>query len=310
MSGGMPADGAVLSCGDAGYPASLLDLPDPPARLYVRGDPEMLLAPSLSIIGARRATPYGIAVSELAARIAVESGLAVVSGAALGCDGAAGREALRRGGRHVIVLGTGADVPYPRQNEDLIDKALASGGAVVSLERWGAPPRRYAFPKRNRIIAALSRATFIAEASLPSGTFSTAECAASIGREVLAAPGSIFSPASRGTNHLLADGACIIADEEALEVAISRIYESLRWTHGRAGAVPGSTARERAVLAALTATPLRIEDVAAAAGLGTRAALELLSSLTVQGLVERQLDGRYAASSRTLHAQTSFGQNG
>lgn len=307
---GAAGDGYVVARGDVCYPSALLDLPDPPQRLFVRGDATALSDPCISIIGTRQATPYGTAVAELAARIAVACGLTVVSGGALGCDAAAGREALRLGGRHIVVLGSGADVPYPRRNAYLFDEALASGGAIVSLERWGTQPMRYTFPKRNRVIAALSAATLIAEAAMPSGTFSTAEVATSIGREVLAAPGAIFSPSARGTNYLLASGATLIADEEALEVAISRIYGRLRLQHARTGALPAGTETEHVVLRALTASPLRVEEVAAAAGLGTREVLEVLSALTVRGLVERQYDGRYAASARTLHAQTPFGQNG
>ncbi len=310
MSERRPSDGVRIACGEPGYPPRLLDLPDPPPALYVRGSVEVLERPSLSIIGARRATPYGAALSELAARIAVECGIVVVSGGAIGCDGIAGREAIARGGTHVAVLGSGADVAYPRQNADLFEQTIACGGAVISIERWGAPPARYTFPKRNRVIAALSDAVFIGEASMPSGTFSTAETAADLGREVLVAPGSIFSAASRGANYLISVGACCIADEEALEVALARIYGALRRPRDAPITDVGGTERERALLRALIASPLRVDELSRACGMDARDCVSLLSALTVQGLVERQLDGRYAASARALHARTSFGQNG
>ena len=310
MGLGAFGDGYEIVRGDARYPASLLDLPDPPPRLYVRGNAAALSLPALSVIGTRQATPYGVAAAELAARVAVSCGLAVVSGGALGCDAAGGREALRRGGTHVVVLGSGADVPYPRRNSGLFDDAIASGGAVISLERWGTQPMRYTFPKRNRVIAALSPATFIAEASMPSGTFSTAEVAETIGHEVLAAPGSMFSPTSRGTNYLIAAGATLVGDEDALELAVSRIYGLLRSEHLNTGVPPGETPAEREALRVLTASALRPDEVATALKLSLRATLELLGTLSIRGLVDLGLDGRYAASARTLHAQTPFGQNG
>lgn len=292
------------------YPISLEDLPDPPRRLYVVGDPRVLARESMSIIGTRRASPYGIAVAELAARCAVDAGLAVVSGGAMGCDHAAGRECIDRGGTHIVVLGTGADVAYPQSSTLLIEDAVERGGAVVSIERWGSPPRKYVFPKRNRIIAALSRSLLIAEAGMPSGTFSTAEVAESIGREVLVAPGSMFSPESKGSNYLISVGASCMADEEAIETAISRIYGTLRRQHGGfEGSLPGGDDHERAILKALTASPLKIGELMRVTRLDSRSCLELLGELTASGFVERGYDGSYAATPKTLHAQTSFGHN-
>lgn len=191
---GKPADGIELHRGDERYPKTVEELANPPQTLYVRGDPSILDAPSLSIIGARKSTPYGRAIAEMAGRIAAESGIVVVSGGARGCDQAGGMGALNAGGRHVVVLGTGADVVYPSSAGRLIDRSLLQGGCVLSLEPWGTQPMKWAFPKRNQVIAALSGATFVAEAGMPSGTFSTAEAANALGRELLAAPGSIFSP--------------------------------------------------------------------------------------------------------------------
>ena len=176
-----------IRLGEEGYPESVAELPDPPSVLYGRGDPSALSTPALSIIGSRRASPYGIAVAELTGRIAAESGVTVVSGGARGCDQVAGRAALDAGGRHVVVLGTGADVVYPATSRTLIDRAIDASGCALSIEPWGTPPQKWAFPKRNRVIAALSRATLVAEAGMPSGTFSTAETANALGREVLAA---------------------------------------------------------------------------------------------------------------------------
>lgn len=302
-------DRIEVHIGDALYPRSVLDLPDPPVTLYLRGDPSALVNPGLAIIGARKSTPYGRAIAEMAGRMAAESGIVVVSGAARGCDQAGGRAALDSGGRHVIVLGTGADVVYPASAGALIERSIRQGGCIVSIEPWGTPPMRWAFPKRNRVIAALSRATFVAEAGLPSGTFSTAETADELGRELLAAPGSIFSPESRGANYLICNGACCIADEEALEVAISRIFGTLRFARPDARGFEALDARCRRAMDILLANPMRADELALALGIDSLACLQLLGELEVLGLVDRLVDGRLTPSSVALHSLTRLGQN-
>ena len=295
-----------LEPGEEGYPELLAGLPSPP-RLYVRGDPASLSRPSISVVGSRRATPYGIACAELAGRVAAEAGVTVVSGGAVGCDQAAGRAALAAGGRHVLVFGTGADRVYPAECADLADAVVATGGAVVSIERWGVPPRRYAFPKRNRVIAALSLALVICEAGVPSGTFSTAETALELGRELLCMPGSILSPLSAGTNRLIAEGAACISDEASLEVAVSRIYGTLRFEHGGAPGYAGLSRSELRAMYALTATPLRVDALAVYLSEDVIATLRVLGALEAQGLVRRLPDGSYSPTTRALQLKTSFG---
>lgn len=305
-----PDDGIELRRGDERYPKAVEELANPPQTLYVRGDLDVLDLPSLSIIGARKSTPYGRTIAEMAGRIAAESGVVVVSGGARGCDQAGGMGALNARGRHVVVLGTGADVVYPSSAASLIDRALRQGGCVLSLEPWGTQPMRWAFPKRNQVIAALSEATFVAEAGMPSGTFSTAEAANALGRELLAAPGSIFSPESRGANYLIANGACCVSDEEALEVAISRIYGTLRFSRPEARGLSGLDANGRRMVDILIANPVRADDLAAALGIDALACLRLIGDLEVRGVVERLVDGRLALSGIALHALTRLGQNG
>ena len=181
---------------------------------------------------------------------------------------------------------------------------------MLSLEPWGTQPMKWAFPKRNQVIAALSEATFVAEAGMPSGTFSTAEAANALGRELLAAPGSIFSPESRGANYLIANGACCIADEEALEVAISRIYGTLRFSRPDARGLDGLDPNGRRMVDMLLANPMRVDDLAAALRVDPLACLQLIGDLEVRGVVERLVDGRLALSSIALHALTRLGQNG
>ncbi len=291
------------------YPPSVKDLPDPPRKLYVRGNVEVLHKPSLSIIGARSASPYGLTVAGIAATIAAQSHVVVVSGGAKGCDQAAGRAALAAHGTHVVVLGCGADVIYPRSSHSLIDQTLTSGGAIISLDPWGTPPRKYAFPRRNRVIAALSEALCITEAGKPSGTFSTAEAAIEIRREVLAVPGSILSPESRGTNYLIANGACCIVDEDALEMAISRIYGRLRYTREAKTDLSHLTPLEQNVLHALIASPMSLNELALFLELDTMSTLQTMSTFMMRGLVERLLDGRFAPSMEILHECSTIVHN-
>lgn len=295
---------------DPRYPAQLLDLASPPRTLYVLGDVRALSAPSIAIVGARTATPYGLAVAQTMATIAAQSGIAVVSGGARGCDHAAGAACLAAHGRHLIVLGCGADVVYPKTSSALIARTLDEGGAVVSLERWGTEPRPYMFPKRNKVIAALARAVCVTEAGLPSGTFSTADAAAELGREVLAVPGSILSPNSRGANQLIANGACCIVDEESLEVAISRIFGTLRFSRTSPAAPEERDDREQRLIAALTASPMRPDDIARLLSMEPAAALAYLSGFIVEGRVERLRDGRFSLSVSALHAPSAIMHNG
>ena len=195
---------------------------------------------------------------------------------------------------------------YPRSSAGLITRTLDTGGAVVSISPWGMGPRKFAFPRRNRVIAALSQALFVSEAGMPSWTFSTAEAAMDLGRELLAVPGSILSPESRGTNYLIANGAFCIVDEESIEMAISRIYGTLRYSRPDAPGIADLDPTQQTVMHALIASPLKVVDIAALVSLDAVGVLKLLGSLELEGLIERMMDGRYAPSKFALQ-QTSRG---
>lgn len=277
---------------------------DMPDRLYVIGDVSALAELSVAVIGARRATPYGLACARLAARTCAQMGMAVVSGAAVGCDQAAQREALERGARVVAVLGGGADVVYPRSSHAMLEKIVASGGAVISERPWGAPPERWAFVRRNRIIAALSRLLVVCEAGKRSGTFTTAEAAQGMGREILAFPGSFFSPNSWGSNRLVQEGAQCLCDEEDLQMAVSRACGVLGYSDAgqrRSPAdVPGLSVCERKLMQAITASPIRPGEAARILGLDSVVTMRILGALEVRGLIERQVDGRYSPTQSAL----------
>lgn len=209
----------VLTPQDAGYPAALKEIANPPEHLFGIGDPEALL-PGLAVVGARRATPYGRACAERFARIAAEMGVAVISGGARGIDAVAHDAALSAGGVTVAILGGGCDCLYPAVNIGLFQRIVDSGGAVLSEHPWDFPPAPWAFRARNRLIAGLARAVLVAEAGLPSGSFSTADEALAAGREVWAVPGAITSAASKGANRLIYQGATPIVDDESFSDAM------------------------------------------------------------------------------------------
>jgi DNA processing protein len=273
---------------------NLLDLQDPPKKLYGRGSIEVLRRPSISVIGARRATPYGLAVAEMAGRIAAESDIVLVSGGARGCDSAAARAALDAGGKTVVVSGCGADLVYPKSSADVFSRAVSTGGAVISLDEWGTPPRRYAFPRRNRLIAALSEATMIVEAGLRSGTMSTASIAMDLGRRLYAVPGSIFAPESAGANRLIADGASIIASETDLEACITLDFDRMRLFEELPGRACGR------LMSAIVASPMRPDELAHRMEESIIEVLRTLSDYEAKGWVTRLRDGRYAASKEFL----------
>ncbi len=284
------ADRWEIKMGEKDYPQALLELAHPPEVVYGRGDPSALAGPCLSVVGSRRATPYGLTIAEMAARVAAGHGITVVSGGAMGCDHAASAAALRSGGRTVIVSGCGADAVYPQSSRDIYDGAVAAGGAVISEQRWGTGPRRWAFPRRNAMIAALSEVLVVTEAGPRSGTLSTAEAAAELGRVVYAIPGSIFSPNSAGTNRLIADGARVIPDEQTLSVALSLDY-------GAAVLAPDPSRRDAGpVMGALLASPARPDELATRLGEGVLTVLRTLTDFEARGLVERLPDGRYAVT--------------
>ncbi|MBI5398642.1 DNA-protecting protein DprA [Candidatus Woesearchaeota archaeon] len=201
---------------DEGYLLSLSDLPQPPLGLYVRGDMSSVLKQdkALAVVGTRMCTPYGKVVCERIIPDVARNGVAIVSGLALGIDAIAHSLTVRNQGVTVAVLGSGLGRLYPPQNKRLSGEILDSGGALVSEYHLFTEPLRFNFPRRNRIVAALSRATLVVEAPEKSGSLITATCALEMGRDVFAVPGAINSENSFGTNKLIKDGALIATSSE------------------------------------------------------------------------------------------------
>lgn len=199
---------SALTIVDPDYPERLRATADPPLVLYLQGDVSLLEMTAVAVVGSRKASPYGVNVAELLARQLAERGVAVVSGLAWGIDAAAHRSALETGST-IAVLGTGLDVAYPRSNRQLQER-IGEKGLVLSEFPPGTGPQPHHFPVRNRIIAGLSSAVVIVEATDRSGSLITARLAAEEGREVMAVPGSIFSEGSDGAHRLIQDGAKLV----------------------------------------------------------------------------------------------------
>ncbi|WP_295642106.1 DNA-processing protein DprA [uncultured Methylibium sp.] len=206
------ADGAprhVIVLGDPAYPQLLLQTADPPLLLYAIGRAELLNAPCIAVVGSRNPTPQGAENARAFARSLGDAGLTVVSGLAMGIDAAAHEGALDAPGSTIAVVGTGLDVVYPKRNLALA-RRIASQGLVLSEYALGMPSMPGNFPRRNRIIAGLSRGTLVVEAALESGSLITARLAVEAGRDVFAIPGSIHSPQSRGCHALIKQGAKLV----------------------------------------------------------------------------------------------------
>ena len=209
-------DRRVVTLGDAAYPAALLDIEDPPLMLYMLGAhvnraqaATKTIAIKLAIVGSRNPTPQGESNARQFAKVFGSAGLCVVSGLALGIDGAAHDGAMLGGGETIAVVGTGLDRVYPKKHLALAHR-IAQQGMLISEFPLGTPPLMANFPKRNRIISGLSRGTLVVEAALQSGSLITARLASEQGKEVFAIPGSIHSPQSRGCHALIKQGAKLV----------------------------------------------------------------------------------------------------
>jgi DNA processing protein len=247
-------------------------------------------APSVAVVGSRRATFGGVEIAQSIGRELAAAGIQVVSGMALGIDAAAHAGALDAGGTTVAVLGCGIDVCYPSRHADLRAR-IAATGSVITEEPAGTPPLKYNFPRRNRIIAALAHAVVVVEATERSGALSTARWAADLGREVLAVPGSIRARQSSGTNLLIRDGArpflgvgdLFDAVEELREVAPGGAPEAVPQS-ARAGLERFSPPL-REILARMGMQPVHPDQVGTALGLSPSVVAARLGALELAGAV-------------------------
>ena len=277
----------VLTLLDDAYPAALREIADPPPVLFVRGRLTEADRVAVALVGTRRATPYGRAVAERLAADLARAGITVVSGLARGIDTFAHRAALSAGGRTIAVLGSGLDQVYPAENTLLARRILApDAGALVAEFPPGVPPDAVNFPRRNRIIAGLARATVIVEADLRSGALITAEFALEQGREVLAVPGSILSGMSAGPNELIRQGAAPATSADDILEALGLTGKPLAET-GRQPPLALLDADETAMLGALGQEPRHVDELARHLGQPAGRISAHLASLEVKGLARQ-----------------------
>lgn len=284
----------ILTLADASYPQALLQIPDPPSLIYVKGHIELLNAPALAIVGARNATPQGEENARAFAHSLAEAGLSIISGMALGVDAAAHRGALKARASTIAVVGTGADRIYPARNAGLA-RQIAESGVILSEFPLGTPPAAYNFPRRNRMISGLGRGVLVVEAAVDSGSLITARMAAEQGREVFAIPGSIHSPLSRGCHRLIKQGAKLV--ESAQDV-----LEDLHWAPSvgvvaASATVPAVDVPEDAAAAEIMACmgfdPVEPDQLIARMGLTAESLFAILTVLELEGRVARLPGGRF-----------------
>ena len=228
-------DQHIITLADPEYPQSLLQIPDPPTLIYVRGRLDLLNQPALAIVGSRYPTPEGLYNAERFAAALAEAGLVISSGLALGVDAAAHRGALSVSGLTIVFIGTGIDRVYPARNRELALE-IGAKGTIVSEFPIGTPASAANFPRRNRLISGIARGVLVIEASVDSGSLITSRLAAEQGREVFAIPGSIHSPVSRGCHKLIKQGAKLVETaQDVLEELdlphTARIHSAVTPTH-------------------------------------------------------------------------------
>jgi len=293
------AQRAFVTLGDARYPAALLTIEDPPPMLYLLGQiPEEHTSypPAIAVVGSRNPTPQGALNARQFARALCEAGLSIVSGLALGIDGAAHEGALEAAGgaqpATIAVIGTGIDRVYPSRHRELAHR-IARQGLIVSEYPIGTPPIAANFPKRNRLIAGLALGALVVEAAPQSGSLITARLAVEQGKDVFAIPGSIHSAQSRGCHQLIRQGAKLV---ETAQDVLEELPQSARALSS--GAAPAPTAPTPVqdpggLLQALGADPVSLDALQARTGLATPDLQARLLELELQGHLGRLPGGLF-----------------
>ena len=282
------AGAAPVGWSDPSYPPLLAAIVDPPPVLWILGQLSAFEPPAVAIVGSRAGSSYALAVAERLAADLTARGVVVVSGLARGVDSAAHRGALTAGAT-IAVLGSGPDVIYPKEHDNLAREITATG-LVLSELAPGTPPQPQFFPMRNRIISGLSRAVVVVEAGEKSGSLITARSALEQGRDVLAVPGSILSARNRGGHALLRDGAKIVESADD-------ILEELGFRPGASRQAEcvghGSSAADHVLGCLAPGESCDLDAIAERSGLAVARLLPRLFELELQGLVRREGGGRF-----------------
>ncbi|MCI0433574.1 MAG: DNA-processing protein DprA [Gemmatimonadetes bacterium] len=277
----------MMGFGDADYPRRLLDLPDPPAVLFLLGDAALLERPAIAIVGTRRSTAYGCEVARALATVLARTGFTIVSGLAHGIDRCAHEAALEAGGLTAAFVGCGVDVVYPRSHHALFAN-IANRGLVASEFLPGTPALKHHFPRRNRLIAAVSLGVVVVEAPHASGALITSNHAIGLGREVFAVPGPIGRASSAGTNALVRDGATMVLDpHDVIETLLPQMTTDQIARLTVEGARSGTTRSEPAAQTGLAFThdldaQVRAQSLLRRTGMTSASLASLWKSLDVE----------------------------
>jgi DNA processing protein len=272
------------------YPAQLRSIDNPPGVLFLQGDRALLEREIVTVVGSRKSTEYGRRVAREVAAAAVRGGAVVASGLALGIDGEAHHAALAAEGRTLAVLGAGLARPYPRRHVELF-RRIAREGLLISEFLPHEPPLKHNFPRRNRTLAALAKVVVVVEAAEASGALVTARHANDLGKEVLAAPGSIYAPMSRGTNKLLANAHALWSPGTVLDYLSAGSSPPLSLFPPGPPADMGADALR--VWDALAESPRHVDALAREAKLAPTATLVALSLLEVGGWIRQEPGARF-----------------
>lgn len=295
----LDAAGISFYCySDPGYPEKLLSIFDPPPVIFVRGQFKPGDSLAVAMVGSRKPSPYGQLVAEKLAKDLAAVEVTVVSGLARGIDTMAHKGALAANGRTLAVTGSGLDVVYPRENKRLMEQIMTNG-AVISEFPPGSPPEAWHFPARNRIISGLALATVVVEAGERSGALITADFALEQGRDVMAVPGNIVNPLSRGPHRLIKQGARLVegAGDILDELGLDKLF---RATPAGGGGVVKMSVDEEALYQLLTLDPVSLDELIVKSGLTSQKVMAALMYLEIKGFV-RQMPGKfYTRTGRNL----------
>lgn len=276
----------LITLADPHYPQALLEIPDPPPVLYAKGNLHWLNTPGIAVVGSRNASPQGEKNAEEFSQALARHGYTIISGMALGIDGAAHRGALRTNGATIAVVGTGLDIVYPARHRELAHQ-IAERGLIISEFPLGTPSKAQNFPRRNRIISGLSSGCLVVEANVQSGSLITARLAAEQGREVFAIPGSIHSPVSKGCHQLIKQGAKLVDNIQDIVDELGSISRE------NISAEAEKSPEANLLLDSMGFDPISVEALAALSGLTADSLSAMLLVLELEGQVASLPGGRY-----------------
>lgn len=287
----------LITLADKAYPQALLNISNPPVVLYAIGHTHLLNQPCIAMVGSRNSTPQGEKNAEDFAESLCNYGLCVVSGMALGIDGASHRGSFKSNGATIAVVGTGLDIVYPSRHRDLAHK-IAERGLIISEFAIGTPSRAQNFPRRNRIISGISMGCLVVEANIDSGSLITARFAIEQGREVFAIPGSIHSPVAKGCHQLIKQGAKLvestadILDELKYKEELKNLLTNVS-PLGLTTQMGGNASEPNTVLECMGFDPVDFETVLTISGLTAEGLSAMLMIMELEGKITTLSGGKY-----------------